>query len=224
MNQKPLTPPQAKPFSKATRPKRKTVKRSFETKNVEEINDLPVHPLASAFPLIENEEFARLVEDVKSKGVIQPVLIANNRLIDGRNRLRAAIKAGRGEIKVTNLGKLTDAEVNERIVSSNSMRRHLSKRELAELAWKYIKDQESVKQKITNKKAALIFGISERYLRQIKKEDSVGRTKPTSSRVLVPNSLTPHLEVLKQMLNANDDTGLNKAMDMLRELNQDNNS
>jgi hypothetical protein len=53
-------------------------------------DDIPVHPLAAAFPMMDEEELERLAEDIRSNGLINPVVLdKTGQLIDGRNRLRA---------------------------------------------------------------------------------------------------------------------------------------
>ncbi|MFN3656805.1 MAG: hypothetical protein ACK4UO_06095 [Pseudolabrys sp.] len=51
---------------------------------------LKFHPLADAFPLIEGEEFAALVADVKARGVTHKIVLLDGMILDGRNRYRAA--------------------------------------------------------------------------------------------------------------------------------------
>jgi hypothetical protein len=55
---------------------------------------LPFHPLADLFPLIEGAEFDELVADVRSNGVREPIWIYQGKILDGRNRYRAAQVAG----------------------------------------------------------------------------------------------------------------------------------
>lgn len=72
----------------------------MESVLVEELSELlngdpyTVHPAAELFPLVEGQEFDRLVESIREHGVQTPVMFgwdANEKpvLLDGRNRLRA---------------------------------------------------------------------------------------------------------------------------------------
>lgn len=51
------------------------------------------HPLANIFPLIEGDAFDDLVGDVCQHGVLEPIVLLGKRILDGRNRYRAAVTA-----------------------------------------------------------------------------------------------------------------------------------
>lgn len=53
------------------------------------------HRLADIFPLIEGDGFDQLVADVKERGVLEPIWLYEGKILDGRNRYRAAREAGR---------------------------------------------------------------------------------------------------------------------------------
>lgn len=55
---------------------------------------LEFHPLANLFPLIEGQAFEDLVADVKANGLLDPIVILDGQILDGRNRYRAGIAAG----------------------------------------------------------------------------------------------------------------------------------
>jgi N6-adenosine-specific RNA methylase IME4/ParB-like chromosome segregation protein Spo0J len=55
---------------------------------------LKAHPYASIFPLLEGEPFDNLVADIKANGLLQPITICENQILDGRNRFQACLAAG----------------------------------------------------------------------------------------------------------------------------------
>jgi hypothetical protein len=55
--------------------------------------DFRIHPTAALFPLIEGEDFNELCESIRNHGLLEPVVIDGDELLDGRNRLRACEKA-----------------------------------------------------------------------------------------------------------------------------------
>jgi N6-adenosine-specific RNA methylase IME4 len=52
------------------------------------------HPLAGAFPLLEGDEFATFVDNVRARGVRSPIWLYEGKILDGRIRYRAALAAG----------------------------------------------------------------------------------------------------------------------------------
>jgi hypothetical protein len=82
------------------------------------------HPAADLFPLVEGAEFDALVADVKQRGLRNPVVLFNGRLLDGRNRLRACLAADVEPRFVHFSG--SDADAWGEVWSQNSERRHLA--------------------------------------------------------------------------------------------------
>ena len=91
-----------------------------------------VHPVAKLFPLIVGDEFERLVDDVRAHGLRRPILITGETMIvDGRNRLRAALEA---DVPPVFEPLPPDASLFSVIVSENVLRRQMNKGQLAMVA------------------------------------------------------------------------------------------
>lgn len=80
------------------------------------------HPLSEMFPPISQEDFIKLVADIKANGLLQPIVLYQGKILDGNNRYRACSLAGI-EPRVEEF-KSSDAQAY--VVSVNIHRRHLS--------------------------------------------------------------------------------------------------
>jgi ParB-like chromosome segregation protein Spo0J len=80
------------------------------------------HPLADIFPLLEGDEFEDLVADIKANGLIEPIILLDDLILDGRNRYRACIAAG---IEPTYRPFIGD-DFAAFVISMNVARRHLT--------------------------------------------------------------------------------------------------
>ena len=52
------------------------------------------HKLADLFPLIHGDEFESLKKDIKLNGLNHPIIIYDEKILDGRNRFRACSETG----------------------------------------------------------------------------------------------------------------------------------
>jgi hypothetical protein len=58
------------------------------------IEKLEFHRLADEFPLCSDEEAKELARDIKKRGMIEPIVIYEGKILDGRNRYNACKIAG----------------------------------------------------------------------------------------------------------------------------------
>ena len=94
---------------------------------------LAFHPLADIFPLLKGAEFEQLVDDVRAYGVREAAIwLYEGKILDGRNRYRAAIVAG--ALCPTRIYEGDDPVAF--VISLNLKRRHLSKSQRAMVAAK----------------------------------------------------------------------------------------
>jgi ParB/RepB/Spo0J family partition protein len=92
-----------------------------------DIFDIPPHPAADVFPMLDDDELEELAADIKANGLLMPLLVGQlngqSVLVDGRNRREACRRAG----ITPNYTLLTDGEdLPTRILSENVYRRHLT--------------------------------------------------------------------------------------------------
>jgi ParB-like chromosome segregation protein Spo0J len=82
----------------------------------------PFHPLADRFPPIEGVEFDELVADIKANGLIEPIVMLDGMILDGRNRYRACVAA---DVEPT-FRPFTGDDPAAYVISANIHRRHLT--------------------------------------------------------------------------------------------------
>jgi hypothetical protein len=83
------------------------------------------HPLANVFPLLEGGEFVTLVEDVRTRGLNEPIVLYEGMILDGRNRYRACSAAGAAP-KYREMDFASYDEARAYVISANIRRRHLT--------------------------------------------------------------------------------------------------
>jgi ParB-like chromosome segregation protein Spo0J len=84
---------------------------------------LGVHPAAMLFPMMQGTDFGALVEDIETNGLREPIVVYQEQILDGRNRLRACEIAGVEPRFVEWDGVSTPLAF---VVSRNLHRRHLN--------------------------------------------------------------------------------------------------
>jgi N6-adenosine-specific RNA methylase IME4 len=138
------------------------------------------HPLAEIFPLLEGEAFAELIKDIAAKGLHEPIVLHEGRILDGRNRYRGCQEAGvapRFEI-------YTGADPLGYFISLNLKRRHLDESQRAMVAARIATLQLGANQHTrgsenlpTQVQAAELLNVSDRSVRSARTVQAAGASE-----------------------------------------------
>jgi hypothetical protein len=120
----------------------------------ETIGGYEVHPAANLFPRATEREFLDLVESIKKNGLINPVVLYDGMILDGRNRAEACVGA-KVEIRTVDFegdGNGYGESVDNwnpwiHVWALNAERRHLTPGQKAALAVKCLESSEEWKKK-----------------------------------------------------------------------------
>lgn len=93
---------------------------------------LTIHPLIASLPRAGGESAAAIAASVADIGVIEPLKVSKGRVIDGRDRLDAALAAGLAEVPITEIPEDAIAGI---FIASLCARHHFTKSAVAYLAF-----------------------------------------------------------------------------------------
>jgi len=158
---------------------------------------IPFHPIANIFPLLKDDEFEELVKDVRANGLVQPIILYEEKILDGRNRYRACLKSGVAPIFNTFSGDDPVAYV----ISTNVRRRHMTSRQKQEALAKLFK----LKPELSARQAAKLVGASPTTASETRKKlgkqgdvsnldtsvDTKGRRQPRSKNSTPKSKSSP---------------------------------
>ena len=88
------------------------------------LTKLEPHEFSKIFPPISEEDFDKLVADIKENGLHQHIVRYQGKILDGNNRYRACSLAGIEPTFADFTG--IDADAKRYVISANIHRRHLS--------------------------------------------------------------------------------------------------
>lgn len=98
------------------------------------MTDLPAHPLAALFPMLPEQEIRELADDIVTYGQRVPIVLLDNMVLDGRNRLAACRFA---EVEPVFVPFEGDDPLGF-VLSHNLHRRHLSNSQRAMIGAKIV--------------------------------------------------------------------------------------
>ena len=141
-------------------------------------SDIPIHPAAEVFPLMEGEEFEALKKDLEEHGQREPIVLLDGMILDGRNRYRALMSMF---ITPKFVHWNSDGSPEAYVISKNIMRRHLTEAQRAMIGAKlanlkdgqhpdYVKENDGSRNRrpITDTEAAQMVGVGVTTLRAAK--------------------------------------------------------
>lgn len=130
---------------------KKSDRETEPTSTLEVVVKKDFHPVADLFPLMEGPESEALVADIKENGLRQPIVLYEGKILDGRNRYEACIKA-----KVEPEYEQWDGKGSPwaYVWSMNAERRHLEQDQKAAIGIKckrgdaeWMQERESIRKK-----------------------------------------------------------------------------
>ena len=144
--------------------------------------NLDFHPLANIFPLIDGAEFEALAADILTNGVLEPVVVYEGQILDGRNRYRAS----KSVAVDCPIDEYRGADPASYVVSLNIHRRHLSESQRAMAAAKLAnagvgRNWANLPDKKTSAEAAELLNVSERTVKSAKKIQQQGSPELTEA-------------------------------------------
>lgn len=89
-----------------------------------------LHELCKIFPPMPDDQFASLVDDIRENGLRNPIVIFENKVLDGRHRYRACLELNRQPVSVIYDG----SDPLGFVISHNLNRRHLDESQRAMIA------------------------------------------------------------------------------------------
>ncbi len=93
--------------------------------------ELKYHVASDLFPMMSGEEYKALKEDIAEHGLLEPIWVYENQIVDGRNRYRACLELGiEPEVREWS----GDGSLTEFVISMNLKRRHLTNSQKAMIA------------------------------------------------------------------------------------------
>lgn len=152
------------------------------------IFDKESHKFADIFPMIEGDGLENLKQDIKEHGQLEPVILYEGKILDGRNRYRACKELGL-DVKTE---EYKGEKPLEFVISLNLKRRHLTQSQSGCIANDILPllEEEARKRQLStlkntsvvlenlpkreepfhsSKEAGKLFNVSEKYVREAKK-------------------------------------------------------
>ena len=135
---------------------------------------------APVLPPLPAQEYARLRDSIRERGVLQPLLITSDHvLIDGHERWKAIQELGLTKYPIRIIGNLGEPERKELAIRLNVERRHLSRAERARLLEMILKEAPSK----STREVADMFRVDHSTVSRTRKKLASGVANATPGRI-----------------------------------------
>jgi len=152
---------------------------SKNTQSAAANQELQFHPLANIFPLMEGEEFNALVADIKATGLLQPIVLYEDKILDGRNRYRACLAAGVTP-DIIELGEVREVVAIALVIAANIRRRHLTPEQKTDLLARLV----AAHPEKSDRQLAKETGVTHPTIAKARrKAEATGKALPVAKRV-----------------------------------------
>lgn len=108
------------------------MKSSEQTENKD--TDIAYHPYVYLFPPMSEDEKTLLKNDIENNGIMNPIILHDGKIVDGRHRYEAAMSLGMSESDIPFVSLDSDGDPLDFVLSSNFHRRHLNTSQRAMIA------------------------------------------------------------------------------------------
>ncbi len=126
------------------------------------MSDLEFHPLAAVFNLMEGKDFDAICDDIRSKGLCDPIVLLDGKILDGRNRYRACLRVGVEPRFIDYEGNDPEAFVD----SKNLHRRHLNSEQKREAIGRILRRNPAM----SNRQVAAKVGTSPTTVGEVREQ------------------------------------------------------
>lgn len=132
---------------------------------------LEFHTVANLFPMIDQIGFEALKSDIQQNGLIQPIYLYQNKIIDGRNRYLACLAVGVEPIFRNYEG--AERDLLNFVISLNLQRRHLGASQKACLAVELLPELEKRAKESLSEKISILRKEGKKAISKMEKHNSI---------------------------------------------------
>jgi ParB-like chromosome segregation protein Spo0J len=121
---------------------------------------------ANIFLLTEGDEFEAFVDTFRRQGLLQPIVLHQGKILDGRNRYRAGKRAGYKFTAKDFVELPPGKDPEEFVLAANVQRRHLTTEQKRSLIIRRLRERPLD----SDRKIALLIGVSNKTVSTYRKE------------------------------------------------------